>query len=121
MRGFRASRAAQNFKSAHFGKQNQQNQVNSGHNGPNSPQQQEKRPLPDWLKIHETPPQAAATATTVTKPAKTTATKPNLRVVKASVREVSAKTSKTVKATGTAKTRTRVKTAVTGTKKRKAA
>ena len=116
MRGFRASRAAQNFKSAHFGKQTQQNQINAGHNGPHSQlQQQEKRQLPDWLKIHETPPQAAQRPVA----AKTASRKTHLSVVRSGGKEVSAKTTAGTKAV--AHTRTKAKVTATPTRKRKAA
>ena len=118
MRGFRAARAAQNFKSAHFGKNNQPNQIKGAHQGANSPQQQqEKRPLPDWLKIHETPVKAIAVKATPPKP---TPVKPNLRLVKTGGRETVAKATVSTKAVTRTKTKTR--TAVTAaTKKRKVA
>jgi hypothetical protein len=51
MRGFRASRAVLNFKSARYGKQYVPNSPNSDFAGPSLPQQQPVQKLPDWLKI----------------------------------------------------------------------
>ncbi len=117
MRGFRASRAAQNFKSAHFGKPTHQGPTNASHQGANSTQQQEKRPLPDWLKIHETPLEAR-TKTVATKTVSTKA-KPNLRIVRAGGKVALPKSTITTKVVTTTKVRTR--SATVPTRKRKAA
>lgn len=51
MRGFRASRAVQNFKSARFGRLDHQSSDKLGFGGQGPQQQQSKPELPAWLKM----------------------------------------------------------------------
>lgn len=55
MRGFRASRASQNFKTAHFGKMEQkfQEKQSSGGQSQHQQQQQKAPELPAWLRVPE--------------------------------------------------------------------
>lgn len=51
MRGFRASRAMQNFKASHFGKPSHLKLINGGHNSQDTQNVQAKQELPAWLRL----------------------------------------------------------------------
>ena len=63
MRGFRASRAAINFKAAHFGNAKQfQPRIIEGGLGNQQKEQHQPIQLPDWLKMPEQPKREAKPA-----------------------------------------------------------
>lgn len=113
MRGFRASRASQNFKSAHFGKMEQKfQQKQSAHGQTQHQQQQQKAPkLPAWLRMPEQPQAKKETHLRLVKNEPVVAkAKPVKRVAKV-----------TAKATGVTKAKAAPKKAKAVVKKRKAA